>query len=346
MELDGLSSEAQAEIGNLFGSEPSKPTPEPSEVIDEAVEGEITEPTDDVVETPDEGSDDVELSDDSPESDSKPDSGDIEYIKANGKQVKIDFNDRENIKRVYSMAAGARQWQAERDTISKEKAEVDSKYNELRTTMDYLDSVKDDHETVFEAVTGMTLEAKFREWAEEQNMIGNMTEAEKSMYLSNQDHQKKLKQLQAREAELSAKIEETERRNEEMKNVKETSIANPIFFKYNFDNELGDKQLELRMNRTLWNEAKTELAGYDEVTPDMVEEAMKRISNQIRQGFKISGDNAVKKTVKGNRKSVKAKAQKMAVKEPTSTKEQELSDKIKQNDIAGILSGGYDLSNY
>jgi hypothetical protein len=342
MEFDSLSESAQADINNLFGKEPA---PEP-EAAPAAVEEEADLEVDEDIETdvePDEETDEVIVDeDDSEEGETQTPEPDIEYIKASGKKVKVDFHDRDHIKRTYSMAAGAREWQAERDTLRVENADL----RKVKETMDYLDGIKDDHEELFEAVTGTKLQDKFQEWSEEQNLVGGMTEAEKTMYLSNQDHQKRIREVERREKTLTEKLEGAERRDEEAKTTQQASIANPIFLKYNFDTEFADNQLELRMNRALWSEAKTELAGFDTVTPDMVEETFKRISNQIRAGFKSSADRSVKATVKTQRKAAKAAAQKKAVAPPKNDRKKELDEKLAANDIAGILQGGFDLSKY
>lgn len=344
IKLDSLSDQAQADIAGIFGKEP---TPEPeveSAAVDETEELESDEELEDS--EPDEETDEIEEEVDDLEDGEASPEPDIEYIKANGKKVKIDFNDRENIKRVYSLAAGARQWQAERDSLKEKNATISKEYGELKETLDYLENIKDDHEELFEAVSGLSLNDKFNEWAEEQNMISGMTDKEKSMYLSNQDHQKRIREVEKREKELQSKLDGASQRDEEAKRSKQESIANPIFFKYNFDGELGNDQLERRMNKALWSEAREELSAFDEITPDMVEEAFGRISNQIRGGFKSSATKAVKKTVAAKRKEVKKKAQAMAVAEPKNKFKEEIDNKIKAGDIAGILAGGYDLSEY
>lgn len=345
MELGSFSESAQEEINSLFGKEPA-PTSEPEASAD--VEEEVKEVEEDEVPSkPDEDADEASSDeDDSETEETQTTESDIEYIKAGGKKVKIDYSDRENIKRVYAMAAGARQWQAERDVLRVDKEQLVLKNGELQKTMDYLEGIKDDHEELFEAVTGVKLNDKFQQWAEEQNLIGAMSDSEKEMYLSNQDHQKRIKEVESREKQLQQKLEDVDKRTEQAKEAQQTSIANPIFFKYNFDNELGNDQLEMRMNRTLWSEAKIELSQFDEITPDMVEETMKRISNQIRQGFKVSSDKGMKKAVTNKRKVVKAKAQKLAVAEPKDGRRAELDAKLKEGDLAGILAGGFDLSNY
>lgn len=344
IKLDGLSEAAQADIAGVLGTVPT-PEPEIESSADEEVETELESDEDESEpSTPDEEADEEVVDEsDSEEEEASPEP-DIEYIKANGKKVKIDFNDRENIKRVYSLAAGARQWQAERDSLKEQNETISKEHSELKETMDYLESIKDNHEDLFEAVSGLSLNDKFKEWAEEQNMISGMTESEKSMYLSNQDHQKRIREVEKRESELQAKLDSVSKKDEEAKVAKQESIANPIFFKYNFDGEFEDPQLTLRMNRSLWSEAREELSAYDEVTPDMVEEAFSRISNQIRGGFKASAKNAVAKTVKAKRKTVKAKAQKMAVAEPKEDRKKELDSLIKAGDIAGALQYGDLLS--
>jgi len=343
MDLSKFSESAQAELGSLFGKEPA-PEPEVESSADEEtpeLESEIDEESSPDVEA-DEDGDSV---DDSDEEAAAPED-DIEYIKADGKKVKIDFNDRENIKRVFSMAAGARKWQAERDALKASEAEITSSYNQLKETMDFLEGIKDNDEEIFEAVTGKNLNEKFKEWADEQNMISGMTESEKGMYLSNQDHQKRIRDVEKREKQLQAKLEEAERRESEANDSKQTSLANPAFFKYNFDSELGDSQLENRLNKMLWSEAREELSAFDNVTPDMVNETFERISNQVRKTFSIKSKEAVKKTVKAKRGAVKAKAQKMAVAEPKTSKKDEITSKLKSGDFAGLLSGEYDLNNY
>ncbi len=345
IQLDSLSSEAQEDIAKVLGKEPA-PEPEIEASADEEIEeSESDEEVESDASNPDEETDEVDSEvEDSEEEEAQASEPDIEYIKANGKKVKIDFNDRDNIKRVYSLAAGARQWQAERDSLKEKNEAISKEYGDLKETINYLESIKDNHEELFEAVTGKSLQSKFDEWAEEQNMIGSMTEREKAMYLSNQDHQKKLRQVQEKEKNLQKRLEEVAKKDEEAKQAKQTSIANPIFFKYNFDGELGNDQLEHRMNKALWSEAREELSAFEEVTPDMVEETFNRISNQIRGGFNASAKKAVSKTVKDKRKQVKSKAQKMAVAEPKETRKQELDELIKAGDIAGALQYGDLLS--
>ncbi len=339
MDLDNLSTAAQVEVNSLFGTEPAQESEIESAAVEEVEDLEVNSP-DESADEPNYGEDDSETEEtQAPESD-------IEYIKAAGKKVKIDFSDRENIKRVYSLAAGARQWQAERDALKIENVELVKTHGELKKTMDYLESIKDDHAELFEAVSGMSLQDKFEKWAEEQNLMGDMSEAEKSMYVSNQDHQKRIKAVEKREASLQKQLEEVGKRDETAKIAQQSSIANPIFFEYNFDGELGNTQLESRLNQTLWTSVKSELAEFDQATPDMFKEAFKRISNQIRAGFKLSSDKLVKKAVKQKRKIVKEKAQKLAVAEPRNNRAKELQDKLRSGDIAGILSGEFDLSNY
>lgn len=348
MNLGNLSSEAQAEVNGLFGMGGA---PEANETEETAVSDEVESPeVDEELETdsqPEEQSDEESGEElDSDEEDSQSSEADIEYIKANGKKIKVDFNDREQIKRVTALAAGARQWQVERDNLQKQFDGLNEEHGKLKEVMDYLEENKDDHEKVFEAVTGMSLEEKFQQWASEQNMINTMSESEKELYLSNVDHQKRMKEVERREAALKAKLDQIEAEKEKTERAKQASIANPIFFKYNFDNELGDANLEHRLNRTLWNEAKHELAQLDEVTPDAVEEAFQRISNQLRAGFAKSSSKVEQKATAKRRKVVKEKAQKMAIKPEKSNKQKELDEKLRKGDIAGILAGGFDLSNY
>ena len=346
IKLDSLSSEAQAEIGSLFGPEPSASVePEVSTDTEELNTGTEEVEDSDISDEPSEDQS-IEVSDS--EDDSEAPAEDIEWVMADGKKVKIDYNDREKIKRVTAMAAGARKWQSERDEFKTQLDEMSGKYTELKETMDYLEEIKDDHADLFEAITGNTLESKFQEWAEEQNMLSGMTENEKSMYLSNQEHTKRMREVERQKVELQKQLDKAEKERQEAAEAKQTSIANPVFFKYNFDNELGDPKAEYRLNNMLWSEAKKELSAYDSVTPDMVEETFERISNEVRTAFNIKAKNEVKKTVKSNRKKVKAVAQKMAVSEPKEDKKAAFEEKIKKGDFLGLMTGGFDdlIKNY
>ena len=348
MKIEGVSDEAQAELSNLFGMEPA-PKPEPESSAEETDDESDTEEesNEESVENPDgESNEDGGDEDDSEEEESQSSEPDIEYIKANGKRVKIDFSDRDSIKRVFALAAGARQWQADRDSWKSKYESRDKEYKDLRGTMDFLESIKGDDEAVFKAVTGKSLQEQFNKWAEEQNMLGTMSEKEKEMYLSNQDHQRRIAEVEKREAALKAQLEKAENDTKEAAAEKQASMVRPFFFKYNFDGELGNNQLELRMNRTLWNEVESELSQFESVTPDMVEEAMDRVSNQIRQGFKVQSDRSVKKALKTQKRKVKKAAQDRAVKPAKTNKREEIEQKIASGDITGLLLGDYDLSNY
>lgn len=349
MDLSRFSEGAQAELNKVIGKEPApEPTTEVSadtEVEDLEVETEVDSDTS----IPDGDTDEAEIEvDDSEEGEPQTPADDIEYIKAGGKKVKVDFNDRENIKRVYAMAAGARQWQAERDSLKTTNTELEKKYGEIKETLDFLEDNRHDDEKIFELTTGKSLNETFKAWAEEQQMIVGMTESEKELYLSNQDHRQRIAEVEKRERQLQAKLENASKLEAEAAESKQTSIANPIFFKYNFDNELGDPQLEYNLNNMLWDATKKEMSQYDTVTPDMFEESFKRISNQVRSGFKNKAQDVVKKTVKNKQKAVKAKAQEMAVAAPKNSLKLDMEEKIKSGDIVGLMSSEFDslLKNY
>lgn len=336
--------DAQAELNKLFGIEQPLEDPEESAAAesDDDLEVEEEETLDPDTDTDEESVNEDDSEAEEPQAPAK----DIEYIKANGKKVKVDFNDRESIKRVYSLAAGARQWQAERDDFKSKYEAEKSSAKEVREAMEFLENIKDNHEDVFEAVTGVKLEDKFRSWAEELQMLTGLTESEKQTYLSNQEAQRKLQELDRREKDLQRSLEKREQEAENARRDREASIANPIYFQYNFDGELGDSNLESRFNRMLWGEVKSELDAMSEVTPDVVKESFSRISNQIRKGFKNKADTSVKKAVRSAKKQVKAKAQDMAIRPKRTNKAQEISDKIATGDLAGLLSGDYDLTTY
>ncbi len=329
-----LSEEAQAELNGLYTDSDGAPE---EESIESSADEIIEEPS--IEENPSEEADEVndEVEDSEDEETQTPES-DIEYIKAGGKKIKVDFADRETTKRVYAQAAGMRQFQAERDEYKGKYTDLKSEHAELRQTMDYLESIKDNHEDVFEAVTGTSLEDIKNKWREEENLVGSMSEAEKAMYLSNKDHQRRIAQVAKKEKDLQTKLEQYESDVKKVAEETQNSMVRPFFFQYNFDGELGDATVESRMNRTLWREAETELGQFDSVTPDMVKETMQRISNQIRQGFKIQANKSVKKAVGNAKKITKAKAQDKAIKPKKQNIRETINEKIAQNDFHSLLN--------
>ena len=261
---------------------------------------------------------------------------DIEYVKADGKRVKVDFNNREHIKRVYSMAAGARKWQSERDTAIRERDETQAEYEKLQETWNALEAVKDDDSALYELMTGRTLEDRFEEWAKERTAMSRMSESELTAYQTVKEKEKELRDRERRMAEVESKLEKARERESAAERHNQQALVNPIFERHRFAGKLGDSDAEYRLDKMLWTQVVNNLQSLENVNTETIEKEFKQVAEDVRRVVKIQSEKETKKVVRNKKK----KAAKDAADRATNKDkigEKELNKALSARDYTGII---------
>lgn len=268
-----------------------------------------------------------EVEDSSEDSDDQPTSEEnIEYITAKDhrgqrRKIKVDYSDRDKIKRAFSLAAGARKWQAERDSLAKELESFKGEGSKKIENWDTISSIYED-----QGVKGLVNFLEGRDDAFDQ-LINNANKEREffSQATPEQLEAYNLKQAQAqkdRELEkIKAELEEL--RNAQSSTSEEAELAsirseiNPVFEKYRFAGKLNNPQHEHMLDEMLWNNAMKQLESYPEdmdVTQATINKVFKDYANNLRTLVNKEAEKKVSRTVAKKKREATQAAQTKAVK--------------------------------
>jgi hypothetical protein len=266
----GLGIDMSKSVGQSLTSHDSTPTPdilgtpeapieinaEPEPIEEgstmvEEVETPVEEETStEEVEAPAEDESPEEVSDEAPE--------DIEWIKAGGKKVKVDYTDRARTKKAHELAAGFREMTASRDTIQKEfdsyKEEVASKIEVL----DILNQHKDDPAELVRLFTGGKVDLE--EWRQAQNAheekLSLMSDDELAAYQRQINDRVKDERIAALEAKIERSQADQEAATTSAREIERRHTLENAFNKYRMAGKLGDPMMEEALDNGLWPQFK------------------------------------------------------------------------------------------
>lgn len=283
-------------------------------------------------------SDDTEInvSSDNPE-------GDIVEISVTDdkgrRNVKVDFSDREKLKKLVSQAYGMRKFQRERDEAQTQFKEVSAKAKELETAWNALN---DAYER--DGIRGLV-----NLMVEEENAYDKHIQEQVDRHaVRSKASPDELKQLEALErAEQIARENERIRRQLEERDVREAKSReetqvqvlqtklNAPYAKYSFSGKLGDRELEAHYNEALWNMATNKLRALPEDT-DLTDELINSTFRSVALNFQKAVSKQVKeKAAKATQRAKDAAATRVASKARAGIPQQSQSDAFKQNIKSG-----------
>jgi hypothetical protein len=294
--------------------------------IDMAVEAVDTAPQSETTEEPSiqPEQDEVESQETpNPESDSdeasSPESSESEEVVINGRRVKIDYSDKEQIKKYAKMAGGMRKFQAERDQLKTKLETIQPEYEELKNTWGSIESAfaKEGIEGVVRVIAGD--EAAFQKWEEDRYNRRRAKEDASPAELERIELEEKLaferKQRERIENETKAEREKREAEGERQEVQKYQNLMTPAFNKWRFTGKLGDSKLEADIDSMVWEKARVALGELDEsidLTPRVVEREFKRAANSFRRFVDTETKKKVSSAIQSKKKAAQESAQMVA----------------------------------
>lgn len=298
--------------------------PEPVETDEEATDH---EPEEDSPET-------SEDQDDEPEG--TPEDSIEEVTTADGKRIKIDYSDRDRIKRAHLLARQGRVWQSERDSARKELEAIKPEFDEIKGVLDALEDAKDDPAELYRLITGgQDWEELIEKEIAQREEVANLTPAQLEVYNKHKIAEKREAELRKREAAWEKKLEDAQRKEEEAARSNQSAMFKSAFNEFRFAGTLGDKVKEHKLDKKVWNNIKAELHGKD-LNDFEVREIIKAEFDDLRSLINVAGKKAATKA----RGSKIAKATKKAAQgvNEKSNETSEVSEMLRKGDIQGILS--------
>lgn len=280
--------------------------------------------------------------------------GEVEYLdltdETGRKRIKIDWANKDAIKKAISMAAGARKWQNERDQLRKNLEEREAQYKDVQTAWD----------AVEQAYTSQGLEGLVDLLANKQGAYTEWLQKQVDKELAKRDATPdELEKIQLRERldriERERSIESKRLKEREEAIAKERaaaeeaalqSVVNPSFDRVRFAGTLGNEQLEDRLDRTVWSEAIDILSNIEEqqgkqaITPAMTRRVFEEVASSLRQGMNIKAKEEAAVAAEARKANVATKvaAKAQTVQGSRQTDKESFNKHIADNNWAAALS--------
>lgn len=269
--------------------------------------------------------------------------GAVEVVEIDGKKYKVDFSDKEQVRKYVRMAARMSKFQSERDQTKAQLSTIEPEYKELKGLMDQMQQHKDSPEALVKIFSGgkLDLDTIVRQRLERERLMAEATPEERA------------------QMELKEQLAESRRQHDDLKRSVETQLKSateqkraaekqslqaqltPVFHELSFDGKLGNPKAEAIMNGALWREALGRLQQYPENHQFSQAEVRKEFKAVRAELDSVAKSQAAKETKKvSTERKVKAKesAQLTATRgSEHSSLEQEVASKIKNGDLKGIL---------
>lgn len=314
---NGLDSQTAAFFSSLSGGASLEDAQEQNGLGYEEEEADTPDPLDAL------GQEDQEVQAEESVPEEKPVQGEVEYLEVTGEngktKVKVDWSDRESIKRAISLSVGARKWQAERDQL---KAKYESTAKEAGEYKDSWTQV----ESAFkrEGVAGLVdlfegRQGAYEEWRQREVDKELMRRDASPAELERLEMMERIEKLQR---ESSRTKQEAEARESAAKAAEEVAVRerleasiNPAFDKVRFAGTLGDQALETRLDKGIWSDAMDQLAEVEEqygpqaVTPALAARIFKESAESVRKAISLQSKKEAAQATEQRRVEAQTKVQ-------------------------------------
>ena len=330
MATDGIA-DAMAAFQADMGISEADSAPEETQPVEEvSAEADV----EDIVESSESGDEqELSLEDESGESEeaseeeSEPALPSVEYVKADGKKVKIDYEDREHIKRVYQKYAAQTRYQTERDNYKTQLEDLKAEHSKQSEMISLLNENIEDPAEMYRLFTGgKDIKEQFREWQKEEDNFALLSKAEQKAYLNAKAIEAKQKELDKREAAMNRKVQESTELEDRAKLEQQQALVTSSFEQYRF-NEVTDPDEAYKLDKRLWNDIKSRLSEYETINKEIIAKEMKDAADELR-GLLGRRARVEKKEEVKKQKKVAKKAAAKAVEAPNKQQSSSFVDSL------------------
>lgn len=261
------------------------------------------------------------------------------------RKVEIDYSNKDRIKKAFSMEAGARKWQVERDNALGKAKVVESKLGEIQTNWNKLDDAYQagGAEGLYDLIHG---QGAFKQHVTKQ--------VERAKFLENASPSEREKLLAQDAQEASRReVDKLRKDNEEFKkqvmSERETaetrsleSKIHPVFDKYRFADRLGDTGDEHIFDQMLWKTSMDRLEEHEqngvEITPELVNKEFSEVAQRIRKRIGVQAEKKATKVIESKKREATENVQsKVMSGYKTGGVGKEARDLIDSGNLTGLL---------
>lgn len=260
------------------------------------------------------------------------------------RKVKVDYSDKDNIKKAFSMAAGARKWQAERDSLKKE---LDSFKETSGKKVENWDSISSVYEK--QGIQGLV---NFLEGSEEAfEKLVDRTIQEREWKNTASPEELELHRYRQEQAQKESEVEKLRRELEDIKNTQlsakeEAELStlkaeiNPVFDKYRFSGKLNNPVHEEMLDDMLWTNAMKQLEDLPDeasITPTLVNKVFRNYANNLRTLVNKQAEQKASQTIQKKKRQATETVQVKASKSLNNKGAVTAKDLIKEGRIGDLF---------
>lgn len=293
-------------------------------------------------------------SDDDPGEETEPEAGEgspepsVEVIKAAGKRLKVDYNDREATRRAHIKAAGMRKAHQDLNAANKRIQALETNLQSVEENLPLIRSLVEaqetgDTESVFKAVFGddFSLQSVIQERMERERLREAATPEELAAMDLEEQLLTEKKERERLETKVKKDLEQAESARDAAEIRSLEAKVHPVFDKYRFAGKLGDPHAEQIMDEALWSRTMSKLDEYPEdadLTNDAIRKEFRSVYNSIQKVVNKQADRRVKAKTAKRKQAAAENAALHATRGPeTPSLQREAAQKIRGGDIKGLL---------
>lgn len=265
-----------------------------------------------------------------------------EYIYVSGpngrEKIKIDYSNKESIKKAFAAQAGMRKFQAERDSERAEK----SKFAEKASNFDRLEKLWSEGgvEGLIKALDPQALDKIVQERLDRAEKRRNASDDEiRLMDLEEREAARERENQKLRE-QVEKQLNESKQREEAAQFKQMESQLHPQFHKYSFTGKLGDPKVENRYNQFLWSQAVEGLSRYPEdqqLTPAMVEREFREVALDLKKAVAEQSQEIASKAITAKKVTARENAGVQATRPASTGLNSNVREDLKKGNVGGAL---------
>jgi len=206
------------------------------------------------------------------------------------KKLKVDWSDREKLKKYVQQAAGMRKFQAERDQLTTKIKSMEPEYQDLKKSWGAVEEA-----FTKGGIRGLVNLLANDPQGYERHLSSEISrirarEAATPDELARMDLEEKLATERKEREILQKRVEEDLKRSQEEREVASLKSleaqVHPVFDKYRFAGKLGDEVVEARLDQAVWDQALKRLEQYPddvELSPSLIDREFRDVANSFRK---------------------------------------------------------------
>lgn len=259
--------------------------------------------------------------------------------------VKVDFSDRDKLKKLASLAYGARKFQVERDQERQERAKEREESQKLKADMTKFESVYEK-----QGIKGLVMMLEGQEGLDkfltaertERERWEEMTPSERNSEIRAKEEGQRAAAAEASKADYEKRLEELDKRQRDADEKVFESKLHPAFDRYRFNGKLGDAVAEHRLDQAIWDQTMDALQPYEdkglEITQAMIDKEFRKASQELSKIINVQAQKQTKVAVQKAKNVAQTKAQaKVSQGMHTSSKSEQFKSDIASGNIKDAL---------